>query len=428
VISLEINEVNFDYVKYYTSKGQLPNFLALIDRYKTYETISEKHYSYLEPWIQWPTVYTGRTYEEHGIFRLGDVVSKDCSQIWEELEKRALKVGAVSPMNAANRCKHPAFFVPDPWTNTTVSGGRRLQSLFDGIKSIVNANSSGNVKRSVLMRFALNAIPEMRIESFFQYVKLIALSVKYKWARAIVLDRLLTDIFIRAWIKHRPDYSSIFLNAGAHIQHHHLYESAAYDGNQRNPNWYSDAQTKGVDPVLIVYQAYDRILKDILTLPNARLMITTGLSQMANAKNIYQYRFIDHAAFLERIGVSDARISPRMSRDFLLEFDNSEKASAAEVVLKKLKFDQKPIIEIENRGQSLFCKICYYGEQSGLKNIDFGESVIDMSADVVLVSIENGIHQSKGYHFDTNYLNSENDNLEQIALNSIFSKTLSAFS
>src|SRR3546814_4283540 len=65
------------------------------------------------------------------------------------------------------------------------------------------------------------------------------MATQYKWAKAAFLDRLLTDMTFSLMRKHRPDYVSLFLNAGAHIQHHHMYDSAIYPGNRSNPGWYS---------------------------------------------------------------------------------------------------------------------------------------------------------------------------------------------
>ena len=67
-------------------------------------TIAEKTYSHLEPWIQWPTVYTGLNYAEHKIFRLGDAVEFSHDQIFEVIEQdTGQPIVAVSPMNAVNR-------------------------------------------------------------------------------------------------------------------------------------------------------------------------------------------------------------------------------------------------------------------------------------------------------------------------------------
>jgi hypothetical protein len=65
--------------------------------------------------LQWVTIHLGKSYKEHTLFRLGDIVNNpDLSQIFEELEAEGYSVGAVSPFNAENRLKNPAFFVPDP--------------------------------------------------------------------------------------------------------------------------------------------------------------------------------------------------------------------------------------------------------------------------------------------------------------------------
>ena len=72
ILSLELNELNVNYIKQYAEMGYLPNFSKIIDSKLIAKTISEPAYPYLEPWIQWPTVYTGLTQSGHGLFRLGD--------------------------------------------------------------------------------------------------------------------------------------------------------------------------------------------------------------------------------------------------------------------------------------------------------------------------------------------------------------------
>ena len=59
----------------------------------------ENNYRLLEPWVQWVTVYTGKTFNEHKVFRLGDIVNNPkLSQLFEELETKEVSVGAVSPL------------------------------------------------------------------------------------------------------------------------------------------------------------------------------------------------------------------------------------------------------------------------------------------------------------------------------------------
>ena len=73
---LELNEVNFELLRRYIGKGELPTLAALLSRHGLIETSSEAEYEHLEPWIQWVTAHTGKTFAEHGVFRLGDIVEE----------------------------------------------------------------------------------------------------------------------------------------------------------------------------------------------------------------------------------------------------------------------------------------------------------------------------------------------------------------
>jgi len=99
-ILIGLNEINFDFLEVYIRKGHLKNFAELFKNSKITKTVSESKYELLEPWIQWVTIHTGKTYDEHKIFRLGDIVDhQNLSQIFEELESKGKSIGAVSPFN-----------------------------------------------------------------------------------------------------------------------------------------------------------------------------------------------------------------------------------------------------------------------------------------------------------------------------------------
>lgn len=429
MVSLELNEVNFDFIQVYCARGKLPTFKRLLDSYELYETIAEKGYPLLEPWIQWPTVYTGKSFNEHGLFRLGDVVEKDIEQIWESLERRGVRVGAVSPMNAANRCTAPAFFIPDPWTVTPVGGSASLQKLYELVRDAVNRNSHD--ERS-LWSLALSLMPFVakysRKRSLHPYARVLRYASKYKWARALFLDRFLGDLFLRLHKKHRPQFSSLFLNAAAHVQHHHMFDSTVYAGDAANPSWYSRAKLDGVDPLLCAYEVYDSILKDVLALRNTRVLVTTGLSQYPNSRCMYQYRLKDHSKTLMRLGVNVGEVVPRMSRDFLLQYASAETALAAATALQRISIQGASAFAIENRGTSLFCQLSYQGSLDGFKRaLDARGVVVDLRDDVALVSIENGLHRTIGFHVDTNIPLRTRQKTPQIPLSSIHTKMVAAF-
>jgi hypothetical protein len=405
VISLELNELNFDYVKSYIAMGKLPCFAKLLREHPLVETVSEAGYPHLEPWIQWPTVYSGKGFAEHGVFRLGDIVDTSHRQIWEALEERGVSVGALSPMNADNRCAHADFFVPDPWTKTEVTGDASIRKLAALISAGVNGNATGAGEGLGAAQLGLRLLPFLLkyglSSSLGSYLRIVGAARKYKWARAILLDRFLADVFLQLRQQKGTQFASLFVNAGAHIQHHHMFESQVYEGSQSNPDWYSSAKKDGQDPLLFVYEIYDTIVGDLLALKDTRLMITTGLSQKANPNTVYQYRFVDHAKSLEALGVEGFDVVPRMSRDFLLKFDDRADAVAASTRLLAARCMGEPLFIVEDRGNSLFVQVGYFGPVEAFRTCEIDGKPFDFSADVALVSIENGIHRTIGYYVDT---------------------------
>src|SRR5687767_6889709 len=140
---VELNEISFEYVQRYSKSGHLPHLTRLMQRHGLGTTLSESTYEHIEPWIQWVSAHTGKTFQEHKIFRLGDIVDSKVDQIWEVLERGGVTVGAVSPMNAVNRLANPTFFVPDPWTLSRVSADRPTRGLYQAIRQAVSDNATG---------------------------------------------------------------------------------------------------------------------------------------------------------------------------------------------------------------------------------------------------------------------------------------------
>ena len=424
-ISLELNELNFHYVKSYVDNGKLRNFATLFERCDVVTTVAESGYPNLEPWIQWPTVYSGLSYQEHGIFRLGDVVNSQHKQVWEVLESQGFRVGAVSPMNAANRCEAADFFLPDPWTNTKITANERVTALFNVVSSVVNSNATEPVSFIKVGRKLLPlALPFISIKSLPQYVRILLKAIRYNWAKAAFLDRLLADLFVGLVVKNDTEFASLFLNAGAHIQHHHTYDSAAYSGKRSNPTWYSPAAGRGVDPLLFIYDTYDAILGEILALEDTRVILITGLSQIPNERDHYQYRPIDFNRFLGLVDVRNGKCEARMSRDFLLSFDGRDSAELAIKSLALVSVAGRPFFSVEDRGTSLFCQVSYFGPPDGLRSIDVGGKKVDFSSELALVSIENAIHQTTGYFVDSGV--SRGTLPAEIPLTGVFSRLLEA--
>ena len=398
---LELNEINFDHVRHYADQGRLPAFARLMDAHGVSETTSEKKYEELEPWIQWVTAHTGLPLAEHGVFRLGDIVRGDLPQIWETLEEKGLKVGAISPMNAKNRTRDAAFFVPDPWTPTEVTGSTLMRRMYGAVAQAVNDNAEGRLTPASAGWLMAGAAAYARPTNYGDYMRLAATARRKPWNKAMFLDLLLADVFIRETRRTQPDFASLFVNAGAHIQHHYMFNSPAYKGSLENPSWYVSSDQ---DPVFEVYALYDRIVGQIrAAFPAARLMIATGLHQDPHDAVTYYWRLRDHAAYLRSIGVPFTRVEPRMSRDFFIVCNDDGEAGEAERILASARSkDGTPLFEVDNRGSDLFVMLTWPHDISPdfTYTID-NRAVGGLRDQVAFVAIKNGQHNGIGYFLDT---------------------------
>lgn len=401
LLFLELNEVNFEYLEHYFSRGLLPNFKTFIQAHGYEKTSSEETYALVEPWIQWVTAHTGLTYGEHGVLRLGDMVDHEHEQIWERLERRGLKVGAVSPMNARNNLRSPAFFVPDPWTKTRADVPPAYEDLHSAICQSVADNAEGRMARSSATKLARGILRTARAGNYRHYFGYAAKSRSRRWLRAVFLDQLLADMFITLVGRTAPNFATLFLNAAAHIQHHYMFSSSAYEGPFRNPDWYIPP---GADPLLDVYRLYDRILGQVrAAFPQARIMLATGLHQDPYTRPTFYWRLRDHAAFLGRIGVQFQEVQPLMSRDFLIKCASSEEALIAERRLRQARSDEGvELFDVDNRGTDLFVMLTYPDDIGKGFGFSIGnEAFADLKEDVVFVALKNGHHNSTGYFSDS---------------------------
>lgn len=402
LIFLELNELNFDAVSLYIKKGYLlPGFKKLFET-TNINTKAETEYDSLEPWIQWPSVHTGKTYSDHNIFRLGDIVSSPAEQFFEQVENANFFVGAISPMNASNKLNNPAYFIPDPWTQTPSDGSFFSKAITSAIAQAVNDNSQSKISFKTICNLMITFIALVNPVRWFSMVKYALSTLGKPWRKALFLDMLLYEIHKTLFRRKKPNFSTLFLNAGAHIQHHYFFNSIFIDSpDLQNPTWYID---KKQDPFFEMLKVYDEMLLDILSVTNNEVVIATGLSQKPFEILKFYYRIKNHKSFLNLMGIVFADVVPRMTRDFLISFDNVDQAKQAEHQLSEIMVNNEVRLfeDIDNRGKDIFVVLTYPSEITKDTTINIKGKALLLIELVTFVAIKNGEHQNKGFAFFTN--------------------------
>lgn len=402
LILVELNEINFNFVEKYCEKYK-KNFFNLrkLLASSSVKTESEEKYQNLEPWIQWVSAHTGKKFIDHKVFRLGDIVNKKNFQIFEKVEEMGFSVGCVSPMNTKNSLKNALYFIPDPWTKTKASGKNIWPKLFyKALSQTVNDNSKSKITYSSILILAISFLRFARFKHINKYFKLALTSYKRPWRKALFLDLLINDIHFGLYNKFKPNFSTVFFNAGAHIQHHYFFNSEFLDRTKKvNPSWYIDQRE---DPLFEMLEIYDLILSDLLANEEKAVLIGTGLSQVPHQEVNFYYRLKDHESFLNLIDVSFESITPRMTRDFLINFKNKESAKSAEKKLLSIRCEnngEKIFNTVDNRGNSLFVTLTYSKEIKKTTSFAVEGKSFNLFNLVSFVAIKNGEHSQEGLLF-----------------------------
>ncbi|MEY8214927.1 MAG: hypothetical protein RPR97_10680 [Colwellia sp.] len=402
LVLIELNEINFDIVQKYLDQhpSQFNNLRRLISL-KHCTTYAEEQYELLEPWIQWVSVHTGKSYSEHNVFRLGDIINTSERQLFEKIEGRGYKVGAISPLNASNQLQKADYFIGDPWTETSPSGNMLIHALQKAISQSVNDNSEGTITLKSIVTLLVGFTRLAQFKNLPQYFGLALSSRGKPWRKALFLDLLLSDIHSCLFKNSKTNFSTLFLNAGAHIQHHYLFNSKVLSEHKgKNPLWYVNSKD---DPCQEMLKCYDSIIGNCLDMvtKGTELIIATGLSQIPYDSIKYYYRLRCHDEFLKLIGCHYIKVVPRMTRDFLILFESPSDAENALKILSSVCLSNEPIFgEIDNRGDSLFVTLNYPHEiRPESEFMVNSESKGELLPHVIFIAIKNGMHQSKGFAY-----------------------------
>ena len=398
LLLIELNEINFNLVDKYTKKypNNFPNLIKL-GNLTTFNTSSEFEYHELEPWIQWVSAHTGKKYKDHKIFRLGDISKSNLYQIFEKVESYGFNVGSISCMNVKNCLKTPSYFIPDPWTQTETDGSIYSNFIKSILVQTVNDNSISKISFKNIFLIIFIFLRFIRVKDYFYFTKLAFSSYKKSWRKALFLDYFIHKIHLELFKEKNPDFSSIFFNAGAHIQHHYFFNSEFSE--KSNPDWYLE---KKYDPFHEMILVYEKIIGDYLELKNAEVIFATGLGQKEFEIPVIYWRLKNHANFLKKLNVSFSKVFPRMTRDFLIEFESKEDTNKCFETLSKIQDEdgKKLFGEIDKQNNSLFVTLTYPDDIKDKTFLGITKNLL-LEEELVFVAMKNGEHISDGKVFTT---------------------------
>lgn len=410
IVQIEMNEISNAVIDSLIAKGKLPNFARLQREWTFLKTTSETEYDKLEPWIQWVTVHTGKTYDEHRIFHLSDVHQLEHKQIWETLSEQNIESGIISSLNALRRNTEGGIFFSDPWAIQNETYPASLRPLWEIISRRVQGHATSKLTFADMysgLRSCLRFRLPLKLYAKIGYQVLSQkLNPKNKWRLAIVFDWFLLHIFKNILATTKFGFYTVLLNATAHYQHHYW---RAFDGKDFDPSIKYPDINEGDDPMGYGYIEHDKILGEILAItdkdPDTLVILLSALSQVPYTAQEAQggmnyYRLNNHKAFAKLIGLDESfEVFPMMSRDWQIKYPNENARAKAINILRHLTINGEELFKInEDTEGFIFLETKY---TKGIKSTD---TIIDKLGNVVVpfndvftnIAIKSGHHTGIG--------------------------------
>jgi hypothetical protein len=344
VTLIELNEFNQELLEKASHVFNLSHLKKLVSMTATHTSTQDSYESdFLEPWVQWVSVHTGLPSSQHGIKHLGDVPDLMTPQLWEALSKEGITSGVWGAMNAsrssADLC---AFFMPDPWTASEKAFPQELNAFLDPLR-LVSKNYLNPDKKIVLKLlknlknlFASHKLIKDLVKDIPRFLSQL---IRFRGAHFVFIaffEYVSIRLFLKYKKKYQVDFSCLFINTLAHIQHHHWH---GHDFSQNKP---LQLGLKYIDRSLgFIFQA----LED-----HESLIVCNALSQKNSVEDEpwILYRPLKHKDFLGAAGLSPRRIEEHMTHDAHLYFSTKFECQEALSCLEKATVMGKPLFVVES--------------------------------------------------------------------------------
>lgn len=340
---IELNEFSTPLLRFAASKMPLKNIERVLNFKETLTHTEDSYESgYLEPWVQWVSVHTGKPATEHKIMHLGDVPSREIPQVWEKLSAKGVTTGIWGAMNGDRKNSDKClFFLPDPWTFCEPGYPAAVQDLLDLPRYFTKNRLSAS--KWILLKKGLRFLKVLWSSGA------LVRSIKYwpRWTWGVlrfgpkpfvqfsIFEHLSAFGFLHFKRVTQPQVSSIFLNLIAHAQHY----------------YWTDGLNKLSPEMKFTLQVADDILGDLLdaAIPGQTTLVMNGLSQKNTNSEAPWIMYLQKRPlnFLNDIGVGSLRIDQLMTNDAHAFFKTAVERDRAYDRLKGLTVNGHRLLYVE---------------------------------------------------------------------------------
>lgn len=364
---IELNEFSVDLLTRGATELKLHNvnrLLAMKSATTTTDDLVE--HRGLDPWVQWVSVHTGVPSSVHGIIHLGDTPSTlSVSQIWEKLSEEGISSGVWGAMNAtreeAKRCE---FFLPDPWTFSEMAYPRGLNDLL-ALPRYYSKNYLDVSKKQFLTRtlqLGKFILSSAAILDLIKQTPLVLGGILRNGLNNALLfslfDLFSTIFFVKYKRKYKPQFSLIFLNSIAHLQHH---------------RWEKDGLSKDA---IFGLQVIDQVLGTLFAAQaeGEAIIVMNALTQrnIVGEKPRICYRQISPAKFLSAVNIQFRSVEQLMTNDAHVFFHSERERDAAASALEAAIICEKPLFQVEKNSldsKKLFYQVDFWDELNGSERV-----------------------------------------------------------
>ena len=400
MLVIELNEFDPIYLKKNAKKFNLKNIQYFL-KLDHSETITDEKIDHqgLDPWVQWVSIHSGKPLKEHNIKRLGDTKKQNSDQIWNSVSKIFGKnCGVWGVMNAPCGNKSGiSFFVPDPWSFEEQAHPYKFEKFLALPRYFAKNYLAPNIFHTV--------------SNFFKSFNFVLINfdfwIIFKISKAFLMGSLITGInthslttlldyisclyFIKFKNKYSTDFSIIFLNHIAHLQHN-----------------FWDVKSKISRQMIFGLIICDKILGELRQNISSSqpIILINGLKQENIAKKgIFEYRQIDPKVFFRKICPLKCKVEQNMTNDGTLLFSNSKDANKSEFILNnvRLKISKRKLFYIERlKEDKIFYRLDISNKVSNKEKIIIFDEVLNLFDYIELLTESTGAHVPYGDIFFKN--------------------------